>query len=357
VTERAPRVLLGPMDVAGVVTRLAPELEALGADVEVVLTYAPFGFPTERLAGPVARAGRSLRAAVRRDVLHSHFGVTWLPWNLDAVWARLWRRTLVASYFGDDCRTDAIAKVRFPARGRVTSPERDRAVERRLARLGRMCDAATAADLELATYLRPHFSRVYLLPVPVGEPAEPEPADRTARVGPPVVLHIASDPALKGTATIRAAVESVASVAPVELRLLERVPHERVVRELADADILVDQLNSATTGLLALEAMQRGLPVLCELDRQASAPFQLDSPVVAVTPETLAAELEALVRDPVRRHELGARGRAFVSRVHAASSVAEAVLRIYRHARRAPRGLYDALSDPPRRLEWPPEPA
>jgi hypothetical protein len=351
------RVLLGPMDVAGVVTRLAPELEALGADVEVVLTYAPFGFPADRLSGRVARAGRSLGAAVRRDVLHFHFGVTWLPRNLDAVWARLWRRTLVASYFGDDCRTDAIAKLRFPARGRVTDAARDGAVERRLKRLGRMCDAATAADLELATYLRPYFRRVYLLPVPVGELAEPEPADGAGRAGPPVVLHVASDPVLKGTATIRAAVESVARVAPVELRVLERVPHERVVRELAEADIVVDQLNSATTGLLALEAMQLGLPVLGEVDRRASAPFQLDSPVVAVTPGTLAPELESLVRDPARRRELGARGREFVSRIHAAPRVAEALLRIYRHGRRAPSGLYDALSDPPRRLEWPPEPA
>jgi hypothetical protein len=347
-------VLLGPMDVAGVVTRLAPELEALGADVEVVLSYAPFGFPADRLSGRIARAGRCLRAAVRRDVLHFHFGSSWLPWNLDAVWARLWRRTLVASYFGDDCRTDAIAKLRFPARGRVTDPARDGAVRRRLARLGRMCHAATAADMELATYLRPYFSRVYLLPVPVGEPAEPQPADGA---GPPVVLHVASDPVLKGTAAIRAAVESVGQRAPLELRVLERVPHERVVRELAGADILVDQLNSVTTGLVALEAMQLGLPVLGEVDRRASAPFQLDSPVVAVTPDTLAQELESLVRDPVRRQELGARGRAFVSRVHAAPCVAEALLRVYRHARRAPNGLYDPLSDPPRRLEWPPEPA
>lgn len=351
------RVALGPMDVAGVVTRLAPELEALGADVDVVLSYAPFGFPNERVAGRLARVGHGLRAPLACDVLHFHFGVTWAPWSLDAVWARVWRRTSVVSYFGDDCRIDTVAKARFPARGRVTDPERDPAVIRRLRRLGRRSDAATAADMELATYLRPYFPRIYLLPVPVPEAPEPELAGARERSGPPVVLHIASDSALKGTAAIRAAVESVARRTALEFRILERVPHERVVRELTEADVVVDQLNSATTGMLALEAMQLGLPVLCELDRRASAPFQLDSPVVAVTPDTLAAELEALLGDAPRRRELGARGREFVSRVHAAPRVAKAALRIYRHARTAPAGLYDALADVPRRLEWPPAPA
>ena len=344
------------MDVAGIVTRLAPQLAALGADVDVVLSYAPFGFPADRIAGRRTRVAYAVRAPVRRDVLHLHFGVSWLPWNVDAVWARAWRRTLVVSYFGDDCRIAEVARSLFPARGRVTDSGRDGLVRKALARLGRLAHAATAADMELATYLRPYFRRVYLLPLPVPEPAGRRRAV-AARGAKPVVLHVASDPVLKGTAAIRSAVEAVARSVPLEFRLLERVPHDRVVQELADADVVVDQLNSATTGLLALEAMQAGVPVLCELDRRASAPFQLDSPVVAVTPDTLATELEALLGDAARRRELGARGREFVSRVHAVPRVAEAALRIYRHARTAPAGLYDALADVPRRLEWPPAPA
>jgi hypothetical protein len=50
VTRERLRVALGPMDVAGIVTRLAPHLTALGADVDVVLSYAPFGFPADRIA-------------------------------------------------------------------------------------------------------------------------------------------------------------------------------------------------------------------------------------------------------------------------------------------------------------------
>jgi hypothetical protein len=319
-----------------------------------VLADGSFAFPTQRVVrGRVKRALYGLRAGVRRDVLHFHFGVSWAPYNLDAAWARLWRRTLVASYFGDDCRLAEIAQARFPARGRVTDPARDDAVRRRLRRLGRLSQTAIAADLELATYLRPYFDRIYLVPVPVRPPA-PDKADGPRRDSDkPVVIHIPSDPVVKGTQRIQDAVEEVARRVPLEFRFLPRVLHDQAMRELARADVVVDQLNSVTTGVLALEAMQLGLPVLSELDPRALAPFQQDSPAIAVTAESLATELESLVRDPGRRAELGERGRAFVSRVHAAPKVAAAVLRVYDHARSGEPGLYEADAEAVRSLDWP----
>jgi hypothetical protein len=335
------------------VTRLAPELESLGADVEVVLAHAPFGFPTDQVAGAGARAANGFRAAIRRDVLHVHGGVSWAPLHADGAWARMWRRTVVASYYGDDCRLAEVARVRFPARGRVTDPARDAGVRRRLSRLGRLAHAAIAADLELATYLRPYFPRIYLVPVPVPPRppalATPPRSDRPR----PVVLHIPSDPQAKGTREIQAAVDAVAARVPLEFRLVPRVHHDRVLEELAAADVLVDQLNSATTGVLALEAMQLGLSVLCEFDRRALAPFQEDTPAIAVTPQSLAGELESLLGDPARRAELGERGRRFVPSVHAAGSVAASVLRVYADAPRARPGLYEVGDDGIRALAWP----
>ena len=351
--RRRIRVALGPIDVAGLATMLGDQLAALGADVEVVLSQTSFAFPRHRLVrGRVARTLYGLRAGVRRDVLHFHFGVSWAPFNVDAAWARLWRRTLVASYFGDDCRLAAVATARFAARGRVTDPARDNAVRRRLARLGRLCHAAIAADMELATYLRPYFDRIYLVPVPVRPPG-PDAAGAARDFDKPLVVHIPSDPAVKGTQRIQQAVEAVARRVPLEFRLLPRVLHDQAMRELARADLVIDQLNSVTTGVLALEAMQLGLPVLGEIDRRALAPFQEDSPVVPVTPESLETELESLVRDPERRAELGERGRAFVARVHAARKVAEAVLQVYGHASSARPGLYEANAEAVNSLDWP----
>src|SRR3954451_14806800 len=101
----APRVAQGPMDPAGTAGASAEALRAVGATAELVVTFAhPFGYPNDRVLSRAQRLPYALRAPFRNDVFHFHFGYTWLPGWLDAAWARLWRRTVVMNFHGDDCR-------------------------------------------------------------------------------------------------------------------------------------------------------------------------------------------------------------------------------------------------------------
>jgi hypothetical protein len=84
------------------------------------------------------------------------------------------------------------------------------------------------------------------------------------------------------------------------------------------------------------------------------APYQAELPLVRVTPESLEAELEALVRDPERRAQIGAAGRDYVERTHAPDGVGSTMLAIYRHARESEPGVYEATTDGIRRLDWQP---
>jgi hypothetical protein len=300
--------------------------------------------------GRARRAVYALLAPLRRDVFHYQYGRSWVAAYADVIWARLLRRTLVAAYYGDDCRVSDVAKARFPARGRVKDPTLDDLVRTRLRRLSRLCDAAFVGDLELATYVLPYFRRVYVLPVPLLDiPSN----NRVAARGPgttPVVLHAPSDPNTKGTAAITSAVEAVSQRVPLHFRHVTGVPHDRVVRELQNADIVVDQLNSVTTGVFALEAMRVGLPVLGEVDPRAMAPFQRDSPIVSVTPATLERELELLLRDPDRRREIGVRGRGFVARTHLAIRAGMAVLNAYAHLEDGAPGIFQSTAEGVRRI-------
>ena len=271
--------------------------------------------------------------------MHYQFGRTWLPGQADALWARARGRTLVVSFYGDDCRQYGLARSRYPARGRVGDPAGDAAVRRRLRRLGKLCHAAIVGDLELATYVRPYFERVYVVPLPLD--ASPVAPRRPRRAGsPPLVVHAPSDRRIKGTAEIEAAARGL----PIELRVLAGMPHSAVLDLLAEADVAIDQLNSVTTGIFALEAMRAGLPVLSEIDRVAVGPFQRDCPVVAVTAESLGPELESLLADGPRRRQLGEAGRAYVERFHVAPLVAKAALAVYEHSRTEARGLFEATA-------------
>lgn len=349
---RPVRVAIGPTEIAGCSAALAQGLRALGVDAEVVLA-APahsFGYPADRVLGRARRTIYALLAPARRDVFHYQYGRSWVPAYADVAWARLIRRTLLAAYYGDDCRLSDVAKARFPARGRVKDSSLDDLVRKRLGRLSRLCHAALVGDLELATYLLPYFARVYVLPVPLLEVTSNDGLRRRGSEGTPVVLHAPSDPEIKGTAAIKAAVDAVAQQVPLRFRLVTGVPHQQVVEELRDADIVVDQLNSATTGVFALEAMRLGLPVLGEVDPRAMAPFQRNSPVVAVTSASLERELEILLRDPDRRREIGLRGKEFVTRTHDPTLVGQAVLNAYAHLRENGPGLFECTAEGVRRL-------
>ena len=341
---RRYRVAIGPSEIAGCSGALADGLRANGSDAEVTLAFRSPHYDGGRVLG---RSGRVLYAAVapfRRDVFDYQYASTWVPYFVDAYWARLLGRTLVAHCHGDDCRLYGVAQRLFPARGRVGSPAGDAHTRKRLHLLGRACHAALVADLELATYVEPYFRRVYVTPLPLRPEPEPDRPPRRSD-GPLVVLHAPSDPKIKGTEVIRSAVESVAAQVPLEFRLLTGVDHGRVTDELQRADIVVDQLNSVTSGIFALEAMRAGLPVIGELDPSALPPYQRELPVVPATPDSLPVVLASLALDPERRASLGTLGRAYVARRHNPAVVASTVLEIFEHARRSPRGVFEATSD------------
>lgn len=351
---RRLRILHGPVEPAGVAGALVWGLRRRGHDAELVLMVpAPFGMECDRLvSGYGARAVEGLRAPLRHDVLHFHFNVTFAEY-LDAMWGRVaGRPTMIMHFHGDDCRRRTVTFAHHPARARVydVSKRNEHLTARRLRLAGRLCAAAIVGDLELLENVRPYFRAVYVVPLPlrldrlpdVGPPsAAPEDPGTTDAAGGPVIFHAPSHPIVKGTPMITAALEQVAAHRPIRPRLVTGRPHAEVTAEIVAADIVIDQMNSETSGMFALEGMALGKPVLCEYRREMLGSFARDTPLVRVTPETLAPVIEGLCADPARRAALGREGYRFVRQVHNADRVATAMERIYAHAATRPRGVWE----------------
>lgn len=341
------RIVLAPFDTAGVAGALARALRRRGHDAELaVFAEHRFGYPHDRLVGSgyARRAAAGLAAARGSDVLHWQFGTTLLEFA-DAALARALGRTQVMHYWGDDVRTREVTLRLHPGRARAfdAMARDDRTVRRRLRLAGRLCSAALVSDLELAAHARPWFRTVYVLPTPLELPLAPAATAPPLPPGDgPVVLHAPSDAAIKGTREIVAALEAVAARRPLRPRLVRGVPRAEVLAEVARADIVVDQLNSDTPGVFALEAMALGVPVMLEYDPAMLAPFAREAPLVRVTPETVEAEVERLLDDGARRAGLAAHGPDYVRATHDADRVAAALERVYEHAADSPRGLFEA---------------
>ena len=145
----------------------------------------------------------------------------------------------------------------------------------------------------------------------------------------PLVVHAPSNREKKGTAHV---IEACAQL-PVELEIVEGVPHTEARDLYARADIVVDQLNAGWHGVFALEAMALGKPVISHLKpdvvEASAAGYGVRVPIVPATKETLVAALRPLVEDAALRRELGAASRAYVEQVHDIDRVADRLIDIY----------------------------
>jgi glycosyltransferase involved in cell wall biosynthesis len=158
-------------------------------------------------------------------------------------------------------------------------------------------------------------------------PFTPAPPSDSPR---PLVVHAPSSRTKKGTQHV---IDACAQL-PVDLDVVEGVPHDAARERYARADIVVDQLNAGWHGVFALEAMALGKPVVAYLkpdvvERSAEG-YGLRIPVVPATRETLVDALRPLVAEPALRRELGVQSRAYVEQVHDIDRVADRLLGVYR---------------------------
>ena len=101
---------------------------------------------------------------------------------------------------------------------------------------------------------------------------------------------------------------------------------------IASADLLVVSSDSEGQSIATLEALAAGTPVVSTPVAGMAGLLGGGAGVVAAdfTPETLAAEVRALVQDPARRTRMGAIGAKLVHDHYSADAMVDAYERRYR---------------------------
>jgi glycosyltransferase involved in cell wall biosynthesis len=148
----------------------------------------------------------------------------------------------------------------------------------------------------------------------------------------PVIIHSPNHRHAKGTNHLIDAAQSLHTAGiESELRIIEKVPRHLALDLYQEADIIADQLCTGTIGVLGLEAMALGKPVLAYVDEAHLADPVFNHPVVNTNPENLVRVLAVLIHVPQLRERLGRAGRASVERYQSVPAMAEVWGKIYRH--------------------------
>jgi glycosyltransferase involved in cell wall biosynthesis len=119
----------------------------------------------------------------------------------------------------------------------------------------------------------------------------------------------------------------------VELEIVEGLHHDEARKRYERADVVLDQLNAGWYGMLAIEAMALGKPVVTflheEAARRTEEAFETRVPIVRADKENLAETLRPLAESAAERRRIGAESRGYVERVHDLEQVADRLLALY----------------------------
>jgi glycosyltransferase involved in cell wall biosynthesis len=304
------RVTHAPVNIAGIPWENVQALRRKGVDARLVVfergrlhpeadwSLDRHGRLPRRLAQQFAAFAR---LAPQTDVFHFYFGLTLIPQSLQFPLLRLLRKKSVFHYLGSDIR------------GKTPS---------QLA-VGKRADAEIVGSYDAirwvpeAHVIPPGLDLRPFTPVP--------PSDNPC----PLIVHAPSNRERKGTRYVIDACEQL----PVELDIVEGVPHDEARERYARADIVVDQLHAGWHGVFALESMALGKPVVTYLKpdvvERSAAGYGIRLPIVPATKETLVEVLRPLVEQPALRREIGTASRAYVEQVHDVDRVADRLVDLY----------------------------
>ncbi len=351
--EKELRILHGMSDIAGQGSYSVLGLRYLGYDATMaVWRKNPFNYPVdidldlpkEKMRNPIYAfyAGLkivvfSVKAILKYDVFHFHFGHTLLPGRWDLPILKLLRKRVVMEYHGDDIRYCYYRKKPdfYPYDHLLPVNKK---VLRANNRIRKYIDTYITHDEELRKHIPNSNLFITPLRIDVGrfEPSYPE--SQVERV---VIVHAPSNPEAKGTKYVISSIETLKKKYNIEFILVEGKTQEEALAIYKKADIIVDQLLAQTFGVFSLEAMAMGKPVIAWVSEDIQRSFPEDLPIQSATIENITTVIEKLIRNGELRRELGFRGRKYVENYHDYRKISQVQMDIYMN-RINPMGTLDS---------------
>jgi glycosyltransferase involved in cell wall biosynthesis len=307
---RPLRVVHCPVNTAGVPWANVQALRRRGIDAQLVVfnryqLHSEADWSLDRRGGFVRKQATQWSALARllpkTDVFHFYFGLTLVPQSVQFPILRALRKKSVMHYLGSDIRGKSREELAF----------------------GKKAGAEVVGSYDAVRWV----PEAEMIPPGIDVQAiRPSPPTDHAR---PVILHAPSSRRRKGTEQVLAACAGL----DADLLLVEGLHHDEALERYREADIVVDQLNAGWYGLLAIECMALGKPVVTFLHDEALERTERELgtrvPIVNATKGSLRARLEPLVASAAERRRIGAESRAFVEQVHDLERVADRLLALY----------------------------
>jgi len=335
------KVFLGPLDL-GLNQVFKEEMSKVGYDVTTCsfVEHKNYGWKDDinlrinktNIVFASFRVLKNFFNCLDYDIYHFKFGHSLLPFNLDLPILKMKGKKIVMNFHGLDVRQldryqkDPFNKMLVDKLGYSKFKEWKKRF--RLLFLKLFIDKFAVSTPDLLQFV----TRAEFMPemAPL-ERVMVEKKLENKKTGVTTVLHAPSHRGIKGTEYILSAVNRLVEEGePIELLLAENVPAKEMGDYYQKADLVVDQLLIGSYGVVSIEGMLAGKPVVCYLREDLLEYYPKDIPVVNANPETIYDVLKGLVREPLKLFQLGNKSFKYVSEFHSPEGLAKKWADLYK---------------------------
>ncbi|SCY57642.1 glycosyltransferase family 4 protein [Alkaliphilus peptidifermentans] len=261
------------------------------------------------------------------DIFHYHYGTTmWSQFN-DLELIKKKGKKMIMHHWGNDVRFHDLARINNSYVYTGDSPS-NKDIHQKLSVISKYISEAIVQDYEVLPYVSKYYKKVHVLPLAIDlrkfKPFYPEIGKKR-----PLILHAPTNPDFKGTSYIETAINKLKSTHQFDYKRIEKMNHTQVVELYKEADIIVDQVCCGSHGLLSVESMALGKPVIAFIRPDLIDRFPGDLPIVNGNPDNVEEKIKMLLDNPMCRKNLGLKGRKYVEKHHSRDVVVERLLAIY----------------------------
>ena len=261
----------------------------------------------------------------KKDVFIFYGGASFLPRGLDLVLFRLFGKTTIFYYMGNDVQgyEVSIRKYKYTnMKYYFTSHKKGLRYDKRI--LNRLSTHSKYASHQIVC--APCYSEFVhgstLLPLVINVD-DYDAADSTTD-SLITILHAPTDRLAKGTCYFETAVNRLIDEGyPIRKIIAEGLSHSDLKEAYKSCDIFVDQLITGWYGTASIEAMAFGKPVVCFLREsyREYCDYYDAIPIINADPETIYSILEDLICSPAKLKDAALASRSFVEEYHSQSYV------------------------------------
>jgi hypothetical protein len=338
------KILMAPVNIANQPLTVVKELRRQGVDANLIQYWHgmghPFGYDVDQYVDMRGRNWREGQLSFLSQVLADGYDIYHF-WNrslfcsypyrdmmgFDIPFIKLRNRRIVYRFTGFDLRdpvTDYQRNPFSPFKYGVDPRFDQQKKARYIEFLKEYVDTFIVQDPEMQEF----FPEAAIIPRALNL-EDWHFADNEDNQEVPLIVHAPSNKGAKGSKYVLKALDELRTEGlKFRVKLLTDCEHQEAVSWYKKADIIVDQLLIGWYGVLALEGMALGKPVVCYiLDHLFNQDPQI--PVANANPNNIKSVIRMLVKDRDMRIELGMKGRRYVEDVHDVRKVAVSLKHLY----------------------------